>query len=31
MRYWRLKRLLAAATKSAGVDVTAHGFRQFFA
>lgn len=29
--YWRWKRLLAAATKAAGVAVTAHGFRHFMA
>lgn len=29
--YWRWKRLLAAATEEAGVDVTAHGFRHFSA
>lgn len=29
--YWRWKRLLADATKTVGVDVTAHGFRHFFA
>lgn len=29
--YWRWKKLLAAATKRAGVRVTAHGFRHFYA
>lgn len=29
--YWRWKRLLASATRSAGVEVTAHDFRHFFA
>ena len=29
--YWRWKKLLAAATAEAGVDVTAHGFRHFAA
>jgi integrase len=29
--YWRWKKLLARATKEAGVDVTAHGFRHFTA
>ena len=28
---WRWKKLLAAATDEAGVDLTAHGFRHFFA
>ncbi|GAB3663535.1 site-specific integrase [Nocardioides korecus] len=31
LHYSRWKRLLAAATEEAGVDVTAHGFRHFFA
>lgn len=29
--YWRWKKLLAAATKTVGVKVTAHGFRHFYA
>jgi integrase len=29
--YWRWKRLLASACRTAGVDVTAHGFRHFAA
>ena len=31
LQYWRWKKLLAAATATAGVSVTSHGFRHFFA
>ena len=31
VRYWRWKKLLAPATSAAGIELTAHGLRHFFA
>ena len=31
LQYWRWKKILAPATEAAGVELTAHGLRHFFA